>query len=370
MLAGPETVMKVCLISTEIFAWGKAGGFGRAARIIGRELVQRGVRVYAVVPRRGNQRPVEELDGITVLSFPRHWPPAAVELCRSTGADLFHSCELSYATLAAMRALPGRKQVITFRDPRDWEDWKLEFARPSLNRLQVAGNWFYESNPLMARAVRRMDRTFCAARYMIPKVAGMYRLSQDPSFLPTPVAIPPAPSKAATPTVCYMARLDRRKRPELFFELARRFPQVRFLAAGKSRDAGYEGQLRATYAHLPNLEFLGFIDQFADSAHSEILGSSWIMVNTATREGLPNSFLEASAHRCAILSQGNPDGFASQFGYHAAADDFSEGLAWLLEGDRWRAAGERGFAFVRDIFATDRAIDLHLAAYGDILAAR
>ena len=34
--------MKICLISVEIFAWGKYGGFGRATRIIGRELVKRG----------------------------------------------------------------------------------------------------------------------------------------------------------------------------------------------------------------------------------------------------------------------------------------------------------------------------------------
>ena len=33
--------MKVCLISTEIFAWGKYGGFGRATRMIGGELVKR-----------------------------------------------------------------------------------------------------------------------------------------------------------------------------------------------------------------------------------------------------------------------------------------------------------------------------------------
>jgi hypothetical protein len=43
----------------EIFAWGKYGGFGRATRIIGRELVKRGYEVYAVVPRRPGQKPVE-----------------------------------------------------------------------------------------------------------------------------------------------------------------------------------------------------------------------------------------------------------------------------------------------------------------------
>ena len=34
--------MRICLICVEIFAWGKYGGFGRATRMIGRELVRRG----------------------------------------------------------------------------------------------------------------------------------------------------------------------------------------------------------------------------------------------------------------------------------------------------------------------------------------
>jgi len=62
--------MKICLISVEIFAWGKYGGFGRATRTIGRELAKRGVDVCAVVPLRKGQKPVENLDGITVYGFP------------------------------------------------------------------------------------------------------------------------------------------------------------------------------------------------------------------------------------------------------------------------------------------------------------
>jgi glycogen synthase len=72
--------MKVCFICVEIFAWGKYGGFGRATRIICRELVKRGIEVFAVVPRRKGQKPVEELDGITVLSFPSYFPWSAREL--------------------------------------------------------------------------------------------------------------------------------------------------------------------------------------------------------------------------------------------------------------------------------------------------
>jgi glycosyltransferase involved in cell wall biosynthesis len=362
--------MRVCFICTEIFAWGKYGGFGRATRTIGRELAKRGMRVFAVVPRHGEQRPVEELDGITVLGFPSSNPLQALKLFRETDADIFHSSESSFGTYLAQQSMPGRLHVITFRDPRDHRDWLMEFALPSLSRAQVIGNYLYESNFLVGHAVRRADALFSIARYLIPKITRMYGLRGGPTFLPTPVAIPERVGKASDPTVCFLARLDRRKRPELFLELAKQFPDVRFIAFGASRDASYDRRLRAAYEHLPNLEMTGFVDQFDSHRHSEILGKSWIMVNTATREALPNAFLEAAAHRCAILAGLDPDGFASKFGYYAADEDFARGLAWLLEDDRWRAQGERGFAYVRDTFEMSRAIDLHLEAYRSLLNAR
>jgi len=230
--------MRICLISVEIFAWGKYGGFGKATRTIGRELAARGHDVFAVVPRRPGQKPVETLDGITVLGFPPAFPPAAARLFRECDADIHHSCEPSFGTWFAMKTMPGRRHVVTVRDPRDFRDWRMEFARPSLNRLQVVLNCLYENNPLVRGCIRTMDGVYASAHFLVPKVRSIYGLDRDPEFLPTPVAVPKSVTKAETPTVCYVARLDRRKRPELFLDLAAKFPHVRFVAAGISRDSG------------------------------------------------------------------------------------------------------------------------------------
>src|SRR4029079_11879393 len=93
---------------------------------------------------------------------------------------------------------------------------------------------------------------------------------------------------------------------------------------------------------LPNLEMPGHVDQFASGAVASALNESWILVNTAVREGLPNAFLEAAAHGCAILSAVDPDGFASRFGVKVEADNFAAGLETLLQGDRWRVWRGRG----------------------------
>lgn len=359
--------MKICLISVEIFSWGKYGGFGRATRTIGRELVRDGHQVFAVVPRRPGQREVENLDGITVYGFSPWNPWSAGKWLKRADAEIYHSCEPSFATYLALRSMPDRRHMVTFRDPRDSRDWWLEFQRPSLNRLQVVHNYLYENNLLVRKCIRRLDAVYTIAEYLIPKVQKMYRLQCPPQFLPTPVTVPPRVEPASRPTVCYMARLDRRKRPELALELARRFPHVDFIFAGKSRNLAWEKSLRQRYGRLPNVTMTGFIDQFSSAHHSELLGRSWIMINTATREALPNSFLEAAAHQCAILSAVDPDGFASRFGYHARADDFAEGLAYLLENDRWRAKGEAARQHILNTFAMERAMARHLEAYRSLL---
>lgn len=355
--------MRICLISVEIFAWGKYGGFGRATRTIGRELVRRGHEVSAIVPRRPGQKPVEHLDGITVFGFSPLNPLSAIPRIRETDAEIYHSCEPSFTTWLAQQIFPGRKHMVTFRDPRNLRDWWMEFHLPSLSKLQVAHNFLFEHNFLTNRGIRRMDGVFTIANYLVPKVRRMYRLSFEPSFLPTPVAVPIRVEKAARPTVCYVARLDRRKRPRLFLDLAARFPEVQFVAMGQSRDRSWDQQLRREYRDVPNLELTGFVDQFDGDQHSRILEQSWIMVNTATREALPNAFLEAAAHKCAILSVVDPDGFASNFGHHARDGDLAGGLRALLAGDRWRARGERGYAHMRDVFEMNRAMDRHVAIY-------
>jgi glycosyltransferase involved in cell wall biosynthesis len=231
----------------------------------------------------------------------------------------------------------------------------------------VIHNYLYENNPLVRRSISRMDAIYTIGKRLVPKVRRMYRCNAEPQFLPTPVAVPATYRKSDSPTVCYMARLDRRKRPELFLSLAEKFPEVRFVAAGQSRDANYDRYLREKYAHLANLEMTGFIDQFSSRRHAEILEQSWVMVNTATREALPNSFIEAMSYGCAILSAVNPDNIASEFGYHVTDDDFATGLSKLLSDELWNANGRKGYEYTLATFEMSHAIDRHIAIYEQLL---
>lgn len=165
----------------------------------------------------------------------------------------------------------------------------------------------------------------------------------------------------------FVARWDRRKRPELVIELAKQFPDVEFIMLGSSRDKKYGKELLERIGQTPNITLPGFVNQFEDGKMEHLFGSSWILVNTAAREGLPNSFIEAAAHRCAILSSVDPDLFPSRFGKYAVNDDFAAGLRWLLESDRWHELGQAGYEYVYETFRTERSIDEHISIYQKLI---
>jgi glycosyltransferase involved in cell wall biosynthesis len=136
---------------------------------------------------------------------------------------------------------------------------------------------------------------------------------------------------------------------------------------GQGRTQTHTEAVRRQYAGVRNLELQGFVDQFASDRFQEILSQSWIIVNTALREGLPRSFLEAASFKCAILSRVDPDGFASRFGHRVDDEDFAGGLRRLLKDDAWRSLGEAAHAYVSTKYGYESSIAQHLDAYARLV---
>lgn len=374
--------MRVCFIADEIFHWHRYGGFGSLTRTIGRELVKKGVEVFVVMPQSSSeQRRIENLEGMTILSVPSKRRYFALNTAMHSSrffklcdADVFHSEEPTVGTYAAMRARTEKKHVITFQDPRDLNTTKMMWA------LDISGyrkNFFHRlininyrriENWFIKKATHKADLLFCQAKYIIPKTVSMYDLERPPKFLPNPVRIPDSQQKKAKePTVCFVARLDRVKQPELFFELAKKFPRVKFVVAGAAHNADRQRYLNEISRSINNLELRGFVDE---ETKSDIFNKSWIYVNTSIRECLPVAFLEAAAGKCAILSSENPDDFAKDFGYHVknnSLDGYVEGLKYLLRDDYWKAKGEKGHRYVKEVHEMDKVIDQHIKIYQELL---
>lgn len=380
--------MRICFVLSEIFSWGKYGGYGSIARSIAGGLAQQGIDVHAILPLRKGQKRLEVLDGVQVHGVPA-WELLSPAIYRQVGADIYHSQEASILSMMAMIAMPDRKHILTSIDPWDRNDWFLEFkydvrSSPKRGLIYPLLYLFYGS-PLIRFAGSRMRQVYCQAQYLAAKTQKYYALSTTPGFLPNPYRIPqPSPEKADKPTICYLARWDARKRPQIFFELASLFPQARFIAMGRAHDPGLDLRLRAQYGAVPNLEMTGFIHAFRSPRIRQILDESWIMVNTAAREGLPAAYIESAAHACAILTSVDSDGFATRGGYHVQhphgsdlptalggrdtnLEDYAEGLEWLLSNDRWRAMGREGRSYVLDVHEHHKVMEQHLTLYKDLL---
>jgi glycosyltransferase involved in cell wall biosynthesis len=363
--------LKVCLVASELLGWGGAGGFGFATRGIARGLASLGHDVSVILPcPRGKAPERFELDGFRVVSYPRKSLLSSGSLFRALDADIYHSQEPSVATYLAQRAAPDKVHLVTLRDPRDWGDWWIEFNHPTFSRPRALLTIAAYQNPFTYRAVRKADAAFVPAKCLVEKARRKYRLDKPPVFLPTPVQVPASVHKSGRPTVCFVGRLDRRKCPERFIDLAARFPEALFKVAGTSQDPQYQRELELRCKGLANLEMLGFIDQFGDSRLSQLLSESWVMVNTSGREGLPNSFIEAAGHGCAIVSELDPDHFTSRYGEIATGGDFAGALSRLLESGVWAERGARGREYVQRTNDPQIAIARHLDHYRAAMAAK
>ena len=360
--------LHICILTSQYFDWGIYGGFGSMSRKLGESLAMSGHRVSVIVPGRQGQPPVETIAGVEIYSFSPRNIVEACRLIRTSPAQIFHSQDPTLLTYFAQRLHPRRVHLVTSRDPRELHDWWIEFlyATP-MRRLLTPFNYFTESGLFVRQAVRRANGVFCPAHFLKEKVKRLYGLSRLPALLPNLIDVPPAlPKKSARPTLTFVARWDKRKRPWIFLELAKQFPDFRFVAVGQgsaSAEQGFDAELRGRFRDVPNLEMPGLINRFREPERmQQLLSDTWIFVSTAVREGLPLTFLEAAAHGCPIISRVDPDQFATKFGRQVHDDDYAAAVRSLLA-DAPLEKGRAAYEYVRDTYETSKALQAHVEQY-------
>ncbi len=359
--------MRVCILATEYLGVGASGGIGVSARTLGRLLAARGIEVQAIVPHNDQPNSVT-LDGVSIRTYKRSNLRALAREVRAADADLYHSVQASLGAYVAQRAMPERGHVVECVDPRDWNDWFIDFRFPTHSAARLIPSFVYFGTRPAAVSVRRADAVQVPARFLQAKVQRLYGLGTCPAFVPMAFETPREVTKSPSPLVISVGRLVPRKRPEIVLDLARRFPAVRFVIIGEDSNRAYASALRQKAAALPNVTLSDFIDQAADPRLFDRLAEAWILANAAAREGLPLTFIEAAAHRCAILSECDPDGYATNFGYRVTDGDFAGGLNYLLSNDNWRSAGERAYNGVVQDHNVENALETQLAVYAHALA--
>ena len=163
----------------------------------------------------------------------------------------------------------------------------------SLAEIVKASNWL--KRPILFATV---------SPFLKAKIKGTYGVEpKEVTILPNIINLEPREiKKSAKPTVVFLARLDPYKRPWLFVELARHFPDVDFLVLGK---AHFQGKGSWQPINLPeNVKLMGHV---GGEEKTNILTSAWVLVNTSIHEGLAISFQEALKCETPLLSCVDPE---------------------------------------------------------------
>jgi len=149
------------------------------------------------------------------------------------------------------------------------------------------------------------------------------------------------------PIVLWVANYRAVKRPELFLETARRFPDTPFHMVGGATGAepNLHDRVRAEAATVPNVVFHGHVPD-----PSPFYERAWVLLNTSSVEGFPTTFLEAWGRGAPTVSFFDPGGLIAENRCGVLASTPKElhaGLARLLASREERdALGARGRAYV------------------------
>jgi glycosyltransferase involved in cell wall biosynthesis len=235
------------------------------------------------------------------------------------------------------------------------------FRLGAASRLEPREAWLYRA------ALRRCDAVLVqnqAQHELLRRHFGMEGIVVPNCYEEADVQ----PGRADGPVI-WVGTVKPLKRPELFLELAARFPQRRFVLVGGDGIGGVEGQryvaaIAARARALPNVEMTGFVPFAQVGRHYD---GAAALVNTSEVEGFPNTFLQAWVRGIPTLSfvaPAAPDGSTGTL----ACDDLdamARTLGGLLGGSAaWQQAGEAASA----TFARWHAVDAVIGRYDELLS--
>ncbi|MBI4430622.1 MAG: glycosyltransferase [Candidatus Omnitrophica bacterium] len=376
-----EKTAKVGYLSIEYFdqTTGGFGGYGKTAKNISSHFNPNGsqIKFDVIVTRRERNFSVRQIGGQSIILAPDPERWDTLENLRYSvflnqrKIDFLLTTEFYPAYLRSILLLPRTPLMVWIRDPRPEEEMakiatvQLEVAVSSANGLEglmkSARNKREAIKRLIAMSkVFHRKIYFAASAYSLIELAKKtYGLSDiEPVFLPTPVDIPDVEeiSWAHRPTFCFLGRLDPIKRPWIFFELAKRFPNIEFLVAGETHFPSIMKPVIHRYVGLSNLKFLGLVQ---GQAKDNLLRQTWGIVNTSVHEAVPVSFLESLSYGKPVISCQNPDNLVSNFGAYTGeilGDGFDERTVSLFseavhricsDADLRREKGMAGRQFIK-----------------------
>jgi len=373
---------KIGIVVNEFFCdeYPPLGGFGLTAKNFAEFFNTQSrydVEVVALLPPyQGEGDPPRELHGTRVIA-PREklsWDkyPAFQRYrdeLEKEKFDLLISIEHYPNYFARLAALPRTPWLHWIRDPKSERYWNrildlrdsefpCEYSEKSVYQYRL-----YRELQVMRRLTGRKFHCGIQEMWLVDRSRSGYPLiGNEFSRLVNRIKVPQGVvEKSASPAVLFIGRLVAVKRPWIYFELARRFPEVEFLVVGEMDRNQHQADTIKDAEQIPNLRFLG---KKTGRDLDSILEKAWVLVNTSIHEGMPQSILQGLAYEIPVVSALDFGGSIDRYGLFVGegkgdgleeVDSFARALDELLQNEeRRRELGKAGRRWVQENY-TDGA---------------
>ena len=322
--------MKICFVALHAYPCLKndfsiderIGGAEIQQILIAREFKKRGLNISFITSDYG-QKDEEIIDGIKVykaskpkegFKFIRFFYPNLVKLWKAlkrANAEIYYVRGAGFipGVLALFSKMYGKKFV--FGSASDTNFCLSKLKKTRLKRdlfLYVFG--LKRANAIIVQNNKQKEDLLRNFRLNGILIRNYYR----------PIVNVNNPQKNI---ILWVSTIKEIKRPELFIELARNFPNEKFVMIGgpnKKEDSFYD-YIKEKSKKIKNLTFMGFQPfEFTE----KIFESCKLFVNTSNYEGFPNTFLQAWSRGIPVLSTVDPDNIVKENGLGLVAKNESE----------------------------------------------
>ncbi len=200
------------------------------------------------------------------------------------------------------------------------------------------------------------------------------RFDQDGVVLPYLCDVPLTYCAPSGNSILWVSRLLPMKRPEIFFDLARRNPECKFvMVAARGPDDKYFDQVLREAEGIANLEVHSEVAyQQMDRFFSEAI----LFVGTSEFEGFPNTYLQAMSHGVPLLSLAvNPGEILTRHntGYLANNDiDKFFGLfqQHFSDSEQYSQKSQAAWNYVREFNASDMVAESYRKLLHDLIQSK
>ena len=350
--------MKVCFVLSNAWQYltsserKTSGGMEVQMVMLAREMVAQGAEVSFVVLDEGQSK-VQEVNGITTYkSFDpkagipglRNWlyrRPTLMKAMKKADTDIY--CQVGAGQLTGIVSKfckDNQRRFVFFSssdsnfDPSEWHRFfSVPFRDVRMYKQGIKSADLiivqHKGQKDLLKGVFDLNSVIIKGSILIPEMRNFGNLKKG--------------------TIIRIGRCHPIKRVEIFFDLAERLPQFKFISiGGASSDKKYYNNLLERSKKLPNLDHMGHVKSIKD-----YLTEAALLVNTSKQEGFPVTFLEAWLQEVPVLSLAvNPEECITKYNMGRVSGSFDKLVTdceeLLSNPEELKEIGKQGFEYVKE----------------------